>query len=87
MSTRTRRPKERRTPAQERARYAWLGTADFAEAIGVSTQSVLELVAAGWFDRAAAPPECMDVRTPGAKRAEYRFHARAVARYHAERAR
>jgi hypothetical protein len=75
-----------RSKAAERARYVWLTTQGFADAIGVQRAQVLALIHEGWFQHEGGAPECMNVAVPGAKKPEYRIHPDALKRFYRERA-
>ena len=81
------RPNRRkRTPEQERARYNGLSPAAFADAVGVDVDRVYAAIGEGWFrwtkDAAGRQvPECQDVRKKDGKRAAYKIHPTAVARW------
>lgn len=75
-----------RTKEQERARYNWMSTRAFADAIGTEEEHVRSLIAEGWFRHTGDIPECMNVARPEAKRPEYRIHPNALKRFYRERA-
>lgn len=75
-----------RTKQAERARFTWLTTRSFADAVGVEEEQVRAFIKEGWFKRDGEIPECMNVSRPSAKRPEYRIHPAAVKRFHRERA-
>ena len=70
----------------ERARYAWLTTSAFGDAIGVEEEQVRTFISDGWFKKDGPVPECINVARPAAKRPEYRIHPDAVKRFYKERA-
>jgi hypothetical protein len=70
----------------ERARWSWLTTRSFGEAIGTEEAHVRSMIAEGWFKRDGDVPECLNVAKPGAKKPEYRIHPNAVRRFYRERA-
>lgn len=75
-----------RTKNAERARFNWLTTRAFADAIGVEREQVLALIHGDWFRHDGPVPECLNVALPSAKRPEYRIHPSAVTRFYRERA-
>lgn len=80
-----------RTRQQERARYTGLSPQEFGDAVGVSTERVYQAIDDRWFgwtrdSYGRRVPECQDVRKLGGKRAEYRIHSNAVARWFEEHA-
>lgn len=75
-----------RTVAQERARYGWLTTSAFADAIGVESEQVRAMIRDGWFKNDGEVPECIDVALQSAERREYRIHPAALKRFYRERA-
>lgn len=75
-----------RTRQQSSYAYRGLSCSEFAERTGMSVGQVRDLIKGGWFDKAADPPECLDIRSPGAKQATYRIHPSALDRFKRERA-
>jgi hypothetical protein len=80
-----------RTAQQERARYTGMRPSEFGDAVGVSAETVYQLIADGWFcwmrdEHGRSVPECQDTRRMGAKLPQYRIHRSAVTRWFAERA-
>lgn len=75
-----------RTKQAERARYTWLTTSAFGDAIGVEEEQVRTLISEGWFRKDGDVPECLNVSKPTAKKPEYRIHPAAVKRFYKERA-
>ncbi len=67
--------------------YNGLTTAEFGARIGIAAEQVREMIAAGWFGWTKdGQPECLDIRSPGAKQPTYRIHPDAVKRFYLERA-
>lgn len=73
-----------RPQSVERARYGWMTTREFAEAIGARREHVARMIRDGWFRSDATPPECINVSR--AERPEYRISPAALKRFYRERA-
>jgi hypothetical protein len=74
---------------KEKYRYAYNGItpSEFARRTAMSSASVRQLIADGWFGTAPdGRPECIHVGRPTSKRPTYRILPEAVGRFLKERA-
>ena len=75
-----------RTREQEWFRYNGMTPEQFGRAVGVSDETVYQLIKDRWFEWTKAAggkrvPECMEVGKKGRARPTYKIHPNAVDRY------